>query len=109
MNFMAWAFLLLAIAFEVAGTLSLRMLAVHGKRWLVPIIADYAVAFTSLSMSLSHGMPLGVAYGTWVAVGVALVAILGRLLFKDPFTKRMAAGVVLVMAGVLLIEIGATY
>lgn len=109
MNVTAWAFLLLAIVFEVSGTLSLRMLAVQGRGWLVPIIAGYAIAFTSLSMSLSHGMPLGVAYGMWVAIGVALVAILGRVLFKDPFTTRMAAGVVLVMAGVLLIEIGATH
>ena len=109
MNLIGWTFLLLAIAFEVAGTLSLRMLALHGKRWLAPIIGGYTIAFASLSMSLSQGMPLGVAYGMWVAIGVALVAILGRALFKDPFTKRMAAGVVLVMGGVLLIEIGATH
>ena len=109
MNFSAWIFLLLAIAFEVAGTLSLRMLTTHGKRWLAPIIVGYAVAFISLSMSLSNGMPLGVAYGMWVAIGVALVALLGRALFRDPFTKRMGTGVVLVMAGVLLIEIGAAH
>lgn len=109
MNLTAWAFLLLAIVFEVAGTLSLRMLAMHGKRWLAPILGCYAVAFTCLSLSLAHGMPLGVAYGMWVALGVALVAVLGRVLFTDPFTKRMAAGVILVIAGVLLIEIGATH
>lgn len=109
MNLTAWAFLLLAIVFEVAATLSLRMLATHGRRWLAPIVGGYLIAFTSLSLSLSHGMPLGVAYGMWAAIGVALVAILGRLLFKDPFTKKMALGVVLVMAGVLIIEIGASH
>ena len=35
-------------------------------------------AFVGLSTSLAHGMPLGVAYGTWAAAGVALTAIGSR-------------------------------
>lgn len=51
-------------------------------------------------------MPLSVAYGVWTAAGVALTAILGKYLFKEPFTWVMALGVALIMGGVLLVEMG---
>jgi small multidrug resistance pump len=48
-------------------------------------------------------MPLGIAYGVWSAVGVVLTAILGRLLFQEPFTWVSALGVALITGGVLLV------
>jgi small multidrug resistance pump len=57
-------------------------------------------------MVLKRGMPVGVAYGVWSAIGVAATVILGRYLFGDPFTWAMAGGVVLIAAGVCLLETG---
>ena len=51
-------------------------------------------------------MPLGVAYGTWAAAGVALTAIGSRVLFGEALTRRMAVGIALIMVGVLLLELG---
>ena len=51
-------------------------------------------------------MPVAVAYGIWSAVGVALIALLARLIWKEPLTARMIFGLVLIMAGVLLVEFG---
>lgn len=103
---MIWLLLGGAIVSEVGATLSLRM-AAHGKKvWLVPVVAGYLVAFWLLSLTLANGLPIGVAYGIWTAVGVALTALLGRLLFKEPFTWIMALGVALIVGGVLLIELG---
>jgi len=51
-------------------------------------------------------LPIGVAYGVWAATGVALTAIIGRLLFKDPLTWLMGAGIACIIAGVFLIELG---
>jgi drug/metabolite transporter (DMT)-like permease len=48
----------------------------------------------------------GCAYGVWSAIGVAATVILGRYLFGDPFTAAMAGGVVLIAAGVCLLETG---
>jgi small multidrug resistance pump len=39
---------------------------------------------------------------------VAATAVLGRYLFGDPFTWVMGAGVVLIAAGVWLLETGST-
>lgn len=106
---MAWIFLVGAILTEVTATLSLKA-AVGGKKlWYLPVALGYAAAFTCLSFALQHGMPLGVAYGIWAAAGVALTAIAGRLIYKEPFTWVMAAGIALVMGGVLLVETGAAH
>lgn len=81
---MAWLFLIGAIAFEVAATLALRM-ATHGKKmWFVAVAVGYLAAFGFLSLTLDAGIGLGVAYGVWAASGVALTALLSKLLFKEP-------------------------
>jgi small multidrug resistance pump len=105
---MVWLFLIVAILFEVGGTLSLRM-AVDNKRWYSGVGIGYIVAFTMLSFALAGGMPLGVAYGIWAASGVALTAILSRILFKEPLTWLMSLGIILIVGGVLLIELGAAH
>ncbi|GHF17116.1 QacE family quaternary ammonium compound efflux SMR transporter [Pseudolysinimonas yzui] len=103
----AWLFLVVAILTEVTATLALQA-AVKGSRWWYLLVATgYVVAFTMLSLSLGEGMPLGVAYGIWTAAGVAFTAVLGKVIFKQPFTWMMALGVALIAGGVLLIEVGA--
>lgn len=104
---MAWVFLVVAILTEVTGTLALQATVKGSRWWYLLVAAGYVVAFTMLSLSLGEGMPLGVAYGIWTAAGVALTAVLGKVIFKQPFTGMMALGVALIMGGVLLIEVGA--
>jgi small multidrug resistance pump len=100
-----WWVLTAAIFIEVVATLSLRASdGFRKKAWLAPVIAGYAASFYLLWLSLSLGMPVGIAYGVWTACGVALVAILARFLFSEPLTLMMAAGIALIVAGVLTIE-----
>lgn len=106
---MAWLLLAVAIAFEVAATMSLRASEGFTKwAWAVPIVIGYATSFALLGMVLKRGVPVGVAYGVWSGVGVAATAVLARFFFNDPFTVLMAAGVVLIGAGVFLLEFGST-
>ncbi|MEU1525423.1 multidrug efflux SMR transporter [Nocardia rhamnosiphila] len=102
-------FLAGAIISEVVATLSLRASeGLRKKKWIAPIAIFYAAAFGLLTLTLGQGMPVGIAYGIWAACGVALTAVCARVFFEDPLTKRMGAGVALIAAGVLLIELGAT-
>lgn len=103
---MAWLFLIGAIVSEVAGTLSLRAAVGGLKLWYVVVGVGYLVAFALLSLALGEGLALGVAYGIWAAVGVALTAVLSKFIFKEPFTVLMAAGIALIAVGVLLVELG---
>ena len=105
----AWLLLAGAIAAEVIGTLSLRM-AAHGTRvWYALVLTGYASSYAMLVQALALGMPLGMAYGIWTAVGVAATAILSRLLWGEPLTWLMGAGIALIIGGVLLIEMGAVH
>ncbi len=100
-----WGLLIAAIAIEVAATLSLRASQDHAA-WLVVVVAGYAGALVLLTLVLRAGMAVGVAYGIWGAAGTALTAVLGALIFGDPFTWPIVGGIGLIIAGVLLIEFG---
>ena len=101
-----WAALAGAIIVEVIATLSLR--ASEGFRnrlWIIPVVVGYAASFYLLWVSLSLGMPVGIAYGVWTACGVALVAVIARFLFAEPLTPVMGLGIALMVAGVITIEL----
>ncbi|MCS5714005.1 multidrug efflux SMR transporter [Herbiconiux sp. CPCC 205716] len=107
---MIWLLLAGAIVTEVAATLALR--ASEGfrkRRWIAPVVVFYLLAFTLLAIALAGGLPVGIAYGIWAACGVALTAILARILFKEKLTPRMIAGIALIAVGVFVIELGAAH
>ncbi|MFF3028732.1 MULTISPECIES: multidrug efflux SMR transporter [unclassified Microbacterium] len=103
----AWPPLLLAIALEVTATLSLR--AAEGfahPLWLILVVIGYSGSLWLLSVVLDRGMPVGVAYGIWSAIGVVLTAILGAVLFGELLGPVQIVGVGVIVAGVLLVELG---
>jgi small multidrug resistance pump len=100
-----WVLLIAAIAVEVAATLALRASQDHSA-WLVLVGAGYIGSFILLTAVLRAGMPVGVAYGIWGACGTAATAVLAAAIFGDPFTWPIAAGIVLIIGGVLLVEFG---
>lgn len=103
----AWLFLAGAIVTEVCATLALRAASGGARGWYAAVVAGYFAAFSFLSLTLRAGLGLGVAYGIWTAVGVAATAVASRVLFGEPLTRGMVVGMGLIMAGVLLVEIGA--
>ncbi len=106
---MKWVFLTVAIVLEVMATLSLRASEGFSKLgYSVLVVLGYAGAFVALNLVLRRGLPIGIAYGIWAAVGVALVALLGKLFFDDPLTPLMGVGIALIIGGVLLVELGNT-
>lgn len=100
-----WLFLMGAIIAEVTGTLALKA-ALDSPALYIIVGLGYAAAFVFLSLTLRVGMPLGIAYGIWGAAGVALTAVLSLVLFAEPLTPVMITGVVFIMAGVILVEVG---
>lgn len=102
--------LMVAVLCEVGGTLSLR--ASRGLRrpgWVALTAAAYAVAFSCLALTLRRGLEVGVAYGVWAAVGIVLTALAGRFLLDEPLSPTMVVGIAAILAGVTLVEVGATH
>jgi small multidrug resistance pump len=100
-----WYLLLGAILCEVTGSLSLKG-ALDDPALYVVVAAGFVAAFALLTAVLRQGMPIGVAYGVWAALGVALTSVLSAVLYDEPFTGVMAVGIALIMGGVLLVELG---
>ena len=101
-----WTFLAAAIALEVAGSLSLKGALTVPALYLV-VVFGYAGAFVCLGLTLRARMPLGVAYGIWGAAGVVLTAAGSALIYGEPLTPLMGAGIAIIIAGVLCVELGA--
>ncbi|MEU5048992.1 multidrug efflux SMR transporter [Streptomyces sp. NPDC021096] len=107
---MTWMLLAGAILAEVTGTVSLRLSEGFSKVGPSVVVAvGYVTAFVLMSQVLKRGMPIGIAYGIWAAVGVALVALAGAVLFKDGLTAVQIGGLVLVVAGVMALEMGGAH
>jgi small multidrug resistance pump len=105
-----WLFLAGAIITEVIATTALKIS--EGFSRPIPsivVVVGYIAAFGLLSQALVRGMAIGVAYGVWAALGVALVAIVGAALFGEGLTAVQIGGIALVIAGVLALELGAAH
>ncbi|MFI6366957.1 DMT family transporter [Nocardia sp. NPDC050630] len=102
--------LALAIASEITATVSLKIS--DGFTKLVPaiiVVIGYSAAFFFLSQALKRGMPIGVAYGIWSAVGVAAIAVIGVLFLDERLSLIQVGGIALVILGVLALELGGAH
>lgn len=102
----AWLLLIPAILVEVTASLALKGALEHPGLYVVVVIG-YLSGFVLLAAILRTGMALGVAYGIWGATGVALTAVGSLLLFGEPITALMGIGIIVIIAGVLCVELGA--
>lgn len=98
---MEWLYLGIAIAFELAGTVCLKLS--HGFERLAPTLAIlplYAVSFTFLTLAVKV-IPIGTAYAVWSGVGTALIAVIGFAAFREPMTALRLVCLGLIIVGVV--------
>ena len=107
---MPYVFLLVAIAFEVLGTSVLK--ATEGFTRVVPTIislGSYAAAFAALAWAVKHELPVGFAYAVWSGLGTAAIVAIGVVFFHEPISLQKAAGVLLVIGGVAVLNLGGAH
>ena len=105
---MGYFYLSIAIVAEVIATSFLKLTSGENARWWAYIVVTigYIAAVAALSLSLGTGIPLGIAYASGAGVGVVLVALISWLVFHEPLSLVQVAGIVLVVGGVTLLELG---
>jgi len=102
---MPYVFLAIAIVAEVIGTSALK--ASEGFSKTVPslvTVVAYGAAFYCLSITLK-AVPVGVAYAIWSGAGVALIALVGWLLFDQKLDAAAIIGMGLIVAGVVVMQV----
>lgn len=101
----AWVWLALAIGAGATGTTALAQSAGF-TRWqpLVVVGVAYLVCFLALTRAL-HVIPVGVAYAIWSGVGIVLVTAIGWLAYGQALGIGEAAGIALILAGTVVIQL----
>ncbi len=98
-----WIFLLAAIVSEVIATSALK--ASEGFTVAIPsviVAIGYSSAFYFLSLTL-RTIPVGMAYAIWSGVGVALITLIGWVVFDQKLDAAAMLGIVMIVAGVCVI------
>lgn len=105
---MSWWLLLLAGALEIAWAVSLKFSAGYAKP-IPSLIAlvSMALAVGCLNLALRE-RPLGLAYATWVGIGVVGTTLMGVLLFDEPGTLVQWACLGLILTGLIGLQMSAT-
>jgi len=101
----AYLYLAGAIVAEVIATSALK--ASEGFSKTTPsiiVVVGYGVAFWCLSVVLKT-IPVGVAYAIWSGVGVALITLVGWVVFKQALDFAALAGIGLIVAGVVVLQL----
>lgn len=97
--------LAVAIALEVVGTLSLRLSdGFTHPVWTAMVVIGYLTSITVFARALSLGMGLGVAYATLTGVGLIAAALASAVVFDEGLGPLDAAGLTLLLLGVLLLQ-----
>lgn len=107
---MPYVFLLVAIACEVVATSLLKATDGFTRLWpTVAVIVAYTAAFAALAWAIKHELPVGVAYAMWSGFGTAAIVAIGVVFLHEPISFTKIAGVVLVIGGVAVLNLGGAH
>ncbi len=97
--------LVIAIIAEIIAANALKSSEQFTRLWpTVLSLSCYCVSMFLLTLVLKH-MSLGITYAIWSGVGIVFVAIIGVLYHKETLDLPAIAGMVLIIAGVILINV----
>jgi small multidrug resistance pump len=102
-----WLALAGAIVLEIAGTVSMKLS--HGFTRTLPSIllfVLYGLSFGLMTIAVKK-IDMSVSYAIWFGVGTATIALIGVFAFRESLTVVQVVSVVLIIAGVVGLRVGA--
>jgi small multidrug resistance pump len=107
--FVAWALLAAAIGIEVAATAALpRTQGFREPAWTAVVIVGYAASVWLLALVVRH-IPVSVTYAVWSGVGTAGIALVGVLFLGERLALLQAVALLLIIAGVAVLNLSAAH
>ncbi|MGW7617935.1 DMT family transporter [Streptomyces antimycoticus] len=98
-----------AIVAEILATTSMKYSDGFSKLWpSLATGAGYLIAFALLAQTLKT-VSVGTAYAIWAGAGTALIAVIGMLFLGEAATAAKVIGVLLVVAGVIVLNLGGAH
>ncbi|CAL9403258.1 ligand-binding protein SH3 [Streptomyces sp. DH-12] len=98
-----------AIAAEVCATTAMKYSDGFSRLWpSLLTVLGYVVSFALLAQTL-RTLSIGTAYAIWSGVGTAAIATIGVLFLGEAFTAAKAAGIALIIVGVVVLNTGGAH
>ncbi|AIA02901.1 DMT family transporter [Streptomyces noursei] len=106
---MAYLTLAGAILSEILATTLMKYSHGFSKLWpSLGTALGYVLAFTLLAQTLKT-MSVGTAYAIWAGAGTALIAAIGMVFLGESASALKILGVLLVIAGVVVLNLGGAH
>ena len=100
-----YAYLFIAIVAEVIGTTALQASEQFTRFWpSVIMTVAYIASFIFMAYTLKY-MPVSIVYAIWSGLGIVFIALIGYFWFKQSLDAPAILGLVLIIAGVLVIHL----
>ena len=97
--------LLVAIAIEVVATALLpKAEGFTHPAWSAVVVAGYVFSIWLLTLVV-RDIPVSIAYAVWSGLGTTAITVVGVLLLDEGLDLFKVAGISLVVAGVVLLNI----
>ena len=96
--------LLIAIFFEVAGTMLLPVTQNFSKVSPTLCLTIFYLTSFYLMTFVMDRLPIAIVYATWSGLGVFTIAILGYIFFKQTLAWQAILGLFLIIIGVILVN-----
>ena len=104
---MAWFYLLIAAIFEVGWPFGLKMAAFGSNKLFWILFAIVSMTLSGVFLFLAHRtIPVGSPYFFFFCIGSSCTFLFGVIIFHDAFSLMRAFGILLIIAGVILLKIG---
>ncbi|MEC0204248.1 multidrug efflux SMR transporter [Paenibacillus lautus] len=102
---MHWLYLSLAILFEVAGTLNMKLSEGFSKPLpSVLLVVFYICSLSFLTLSLKQ-IEISVAYAIWSGLGIMIITVIGYMFFAEQINGLKVFSILLIIAGVVLLNL----
>lgn len=101
-----WILLMLAIAAEITGTLSLKWASLDdSSAGFILMLVMISLSYILLAFSVKK-IALGVAYAMWEGTGIIFITLFSVLLFNESLSLIKAIGLGILISGIVLIKAG---
>ena len=100
-----YIYLIIAVITETIGTASMQASEQFTRFWpSVLLVIAYGASFYFMSLTLKY-MQVSVVYAIWSGLGIVLIGIIGWIVFKQSLDLAAIAGMALIIAGVVVINV----
>lgn len=104
---MAWIFLFIAGAFEIAWAVGLKQSNSFTRLYpSIFTLVSMIISFYFLSLAVKS-LPLGTAYAIWTGIGAVGVVIVGMIFFNEPREITRILFLILIVAGIIGLKLTA--